>query len=61
VDLIPYFENGSPPSANPGEALLRVRVTDDLRANGYIAVYLPTATQLVVRRRDLLRVDQSPP
>ena len=38
-------------------AFLRVRVTGDVGPTGYLVVYLPSGTQLVLRERDLLRFD----
>ncbi len=55
MELTPYFLCGAPPSTNAGEAFIRVRVTQGAGPTGYIAVYLPTGTQLIVRGRDLLR------
>jgi hypothetical protein len=55
VELGPYFERGAPPTTNTREAFLRVRVSDDLKPSGYVAVYLDSGTQLLVRSRDLLR------
>ena len=56
MELTPYFLCGEPPSANAGEAFIQVRVTEGVGPTGYIAVYLPSGTQLVVRGRDLLRL-----
>ena len=57
MELTPYFLCGEPPTTNAVEAFIRVRVTEGVGPTGYIAVYLPSGTQLVVRGRDLLRVD----
>ena len=60
MELAPYFLSGSPPTTNASEAFIRVRVTEGVRPTGYIAVYLPTGTQLIVRGRDLLRFSRGP-
>jgi hypothetical protein len=57
MELIPYFLGGAASTTNASEAFIRVRVTGGVGPTGYIAVYLPTGTQLVVRGRDLLRVE----
>jgi hypothetical protein len=59
VELRPYFEGGAPPTTNARKAFLRVRVSDDLKPSGYVAVYLDTGTQLIVRGRDLLRFNSA--
>ena len=52
----PYFRPGAVVTTErPG--FLRVRVSDDITANGYVAVYLDTGTQIVVRSRDVLALD----
>jgi len=57
MELTRYFPSGEPPTTTAGEAFIRVRVTECVGPTGYVAVYLPSGTQLVVRGRDLLRVD----
>jgi hypothetical protein len=57
MELGPYFQSGAPPTTSTREAFLRVRVSDDLKPSGYVAVYLPSGTQLLVRCDDLVRFD----
>ena len=61
VELVPFFESGSPPIENGHDALLRVRVTKEPEPNGYLVVYLPNGTALHVRSQDLLRVNDAAP
>jgi len=56
VELVPYFQSGSPPIETGHEAFLRVRVTKDLEPNGSLTVLLPGGTALRVHGRDLLRI-----
>ncbi len=53
-----YFPEGVPSTTSGRDALLRVRVSDDLESSGYVAVYSATGTQLIVRRSELLRLEQ---
>ena len=60
MELVPYFQSGSPPIENGHEAFLRVRVTKDLEPNGSLTIYLPSGTALRVHGRDLLRLKGAP-
>jgi hypothetical protein len=56
----PYPQRGAPSPTRGDQAFLRVRISDDLKPSGYIAVYLDNGTQLFVRANDLLRFDRAP-
>jgi hypothetical protein len=58
MELVPYFQCGSPPIENGHDAFLRVRVTKELEPNGSLTVYLPSGTALMVHGRDLLRAQR---
>ena len=59
MELEPYFQCDSPPTTSTHEAFLRVRVPNDRDPSGYVAVYLASGTQLIVRDDDLFRVDDA--
>ena len=59
MELVPYFQCGSPPIENGHDAFLRVRVTKELEPNGSLTVFLPNGTALMVRGRDLLRAQRT--
>jgi hypothetical protein len=50
----PYFRDGAARSTAGRHALLRVRVSDDVRSTDHVAVYLETGTELVVPTRELV-------
>ena len=53
----PYLESRSRPTPTDTDAYIRVRITDEPRPDGFMLVYLPDATGLVVNSRHLLRLD----
>jgi hypothetical protein len=54
AELVPYFQDGAPPTTNAEEAFLRVSVFSELKPSGSIAVYLSSGTRINVQCRDLL-------
>ena len=57
VTFIPYFQSESPSIPADSDAYIPVRVTEALRPDGSMLVYLPTGTAFVVNGQHLLRLD----
>jgi hypothetical protein len=56
----PYFDAQSHRDPADSSAYIRVRVPDGPRPDGYILVYLPNGTGLVVNSSQLLHLDAGP-
>ena len=56
VTFIPYLESESPSIPANYDAYIPVRVPEGPRPDGYLNVYLPDGTGLVVNSRHLLRL-----
>ncbi len=57
MGFAPYFQHSGTPAATDRTGYLRIRVSDDVKENGYIAVYLVNGTQLVVAAREILQFE----
>jgi hypothetical protein len=56
MKLTPYLRNGSP-TTDSHDALLPVRVAEDVLPNGFVVVYMRSGTALQVPASALLRLD----
>ena len=56
----PYLEGRSPQARADSDVFIRVRVTDGLRPDGSVLVYLADGTALVVKGDLLLQLDTRP-
>jgi hypothetical protein len=56
MKLTPYVRNGVP-TTDSHDALLPLRLTGELRPNGYVVAYTRNGTALHVPARALLRLD----
>jgi hypothetical protein len=57
VTFMPYLESESPSIPANADAYIPVRVTEALRPDGSMLVYLPDGTAFVVNGQHLLRLD----
>ncbi|MGH8986781.1 MAG: hypothetical protein ACRDY6_23360 [Acidimicrobiia bacterium] len=56
MKLTPYFRNGLP-TTDSHDALLPLRLAEDVRPNGYVVAYMRNGTALHVPASALLRLD----
>jgi len=59
MKLMPYFRNGSP-TTDSHDALLPVRVAEDVLPNGFVVADMRNGTALQVPASALLRLDARP-